>query len=410
MIALADAQAHVLERCAVGSPASLPIADALGCVLAETVTAAEAVPPFDNTAVDGFAVRAADTAGAGDGHPVRLRVVATLAAGAAVDRPLEQGEAVRIMTGAPIPPGADAVVMVERSTAVAGGDGGEHVDLHEAAVPGRHVRRIGDDIAAGSEVLMEGTALGPAHLGVAASVGRRQLMVVPPLRVGVLSTGDELVEADRPLRPGEIRESNRPMLLAMVRQAGCQPVDLGLVPDDEAVLADVLTRGAERCDALITSGGVSMGDFDVVKIVLDRIADMAWMQIAIRPAKPFAFGLVDGTPVFGLSGNPVSSLVSFELLARPALRKMTGHRTPDRAVAARAVVDLRRQPDGKVHYVRVKAEVDVGGRVEVVPVLAQGSHQLAATADANALAVLPDGDGVAAGELVQVMLIGDLVR
>jgi len=409
VIALADAQAHVLARCAVRPPASHPIGDALGAVLAEDVIATEPVPPFDNSAVDGFAVRAIDTSGGGGDRPVRLRVVATLAAGAALDRPLGQGEAVRIMTGAPIPPGADAVVMVERSTTVRDDDGAEAVDLYEATVPGRHLRRVGDDIAAGSEVLSEGTVLAPAHLGVAASVGRRQLTIVPPLRVGVLSTGDELVEADRPLRPGEIRESNRPMLLAMVRQAGCQPVDLGLVADDEAVLADVLARGAAQCDALVSSGGVSMGDFDVVKTVLDRLADMAWMQIAIKPAKPFAFGLVDGTPVFGLPGNPVSSLVSFELLARPALRKMMGHRTLDRPLlAARAGVDLRRQPDGKAHYLRVTAEVSGDGRIEVIPVLAQGSHQLAATAGANALAVLADGDGVAAGEPVQTMLIGEL--
>ncbi len=405
MIPLAEARAHVLGRCPRRQPAELALADALGTVLAKPVVAPEDVPPFDNSAMDGFAVRAADTAGASADRPVRLSVVATLAAGSALDRPVQTGQAVRIMTGAPMPPGADSIVMVERTSPA-----GEHAVAIEVEVgEGLHVRRIGGDIAAGSEVLPAGTVLGPAHLGVAASVGCRRLTVFPPLRVGVLSTGDELVEGDAPLRPGQIRESNRPMLLALVRRAGCRPVDLGLVADDEDVLIDVLRTGAAGCDVLVSSGGVSMGDFDVVKAVLDRIADMSWMQIAIKPSKPFAFGMVDGTPVFGLPGNPVSSLVSFELLARPALRQMMGHRRLDRPrLTGRAGADLRRGPDGRVHYVRVQARWN-GDRVQATPVNGQGSHQLAATASANALAVLPDGDGVVFGDAVDLILLDDLV-
>jgi len=217
-----------------------------------------------------------------------------------------------------------------------------------------------------------------------------------------------LVEGDAALRPGQIRESNRPMLLALVRRAGCEPIDLGLVPDDEAVLTDVLRRGASECDALISSGGVSMGDFDMVKAVLDTIADMTWMQIAIKPSKPFAFGVIAETPVFGLPGNPVSSFVSFELLARPALRHMMGHELLDRPrLIGQAGATMRASPDGRVHYIRVRARW-VDGVVLATPVIGQGSHQLAASAGANALAVVPDGSEISVGGAVDLILLDDL--
>jgi len=233
---------------------------------------------------------------------------------------------------------------------------------------------------------------------------------VPRPRVAVLSTGDELVDDGSPLQPGQIRESNKTMLLGLVAAAGCDAVDLGIVRDDESALEAVLRDAASTCDAIVTSGGVSMGDYDVVKAVLSRIADMRWMQIAIKPAKPFAFGLLssDGreVPVFGLPGNPVSSLVSFELFARPALRAMAGHTAIDRptlsAVAAEA---LTRRPDGKTHFVRVRGEFAADGRYHVRSVGGQGSHQLAASATAHALAVLPDGDGVAEGDDVPAIVI-----
>ncbi len=228
--------------------------------------------------------------------------------------------------------------------------------------------------------------------------------------MGALSTGDELIEHGAPLAPGQIRESNRTMLLGALEQAGCIPVDLGLVRDDEAALEAALTEAATRCDAIVTSGGVSMGDFDIVKAVLDRMARMRWMQIAIRPAKPFAFGLLEGAersvPVFGLPGNPVSSLVSFELLARPALRQMMGHAVIDRP-RVRAVADegLRRRPDGKVHWNRVVGQFKDDGRLHVRSTGAQGSHQLASTAAANGLAAVPDGPGIEAGGEVDVLLL-----
>jgi molybdenum cofactor synthesis domain-containing protein len=262
-------------------------------------------------------------------------------------------------------------------------------------------------------VLTAGTVLRPAHLGVLSSIGVLAVPVVPRARVGVLSTGDELVEGGGPLRPGQIRESNRPMLLALVAEAGAEPVDLGLVPDDEATLTASIEAAAAGCDAVVTSGGVSMGDFDVVKAVLDRVGRMHWMQVAIKPAKPFAFGLLGtaepGTPLFGLPGNPVSSMVSFELFARPALRRMMGHRAPGRPeVLALADEGLRRRPDGKVHFTRVQGRFEADGRLHVRSTGAQGSHQLAATAAARALAVVPDGDGIPPGGEVRVLLLADL--
>ena len=403
MIPFAEARRHVLDRCAALAPALRPLDEASGCVLAAAAVASEAVPPFANSGMDGYAVRAADVATAAEDHPVRLRVAGTIAAGAPPDIGVEAGTAVRIMTGAPVPPGADAIVMVERSQRV-----GEHeVDLTEAVEVGRHVRPAGDDVAAGDEVIAAGTLLTPAHLGVLASIGVRRPTVVPRPRVGVISTGDELVDDDRALRPGQIRESNRPTLVGAARAFGFDAVDLGTVADDRDALTAALERATDGYDAVVTSGGVSMGDFDLVKVVLDELADMAWMQIAIRPAKPFAFGVIDDTPVFGLPGNPVSSLVSLSLLGVPGLRSLAGRRDLDLPqVEARATADLRRHRDDRTTYLRVRCAWRDGALV-AEPVRGQGSHQLAATASANALAVLADGDGVDAGDPVTVVLLRD---
>ncbi|MGZ4737549.1 MAG: molybdopterin molybdotransferase MoeA [Acidimicrobiia bacterium] len=401
MIPLVDVQAEVLRSVSVLSPAPVSIAQALGLVLAEPVVATEPVPPFANTAMDGYALRAADTAAATVTDPVRLRVVGDLPAGHAPTVPVGAGEAIRIMTGAPIPEGADAIVMVERTQR----DGDDAVLVRHPAAVGDHLRAAGGDVVAGQRVFEPGVILGPAHLGVIASLGIATVSVFPRARVGVLSTGDELREGPGALAPGQIRDSNRPMLLAMLTAAGCEAVNLGIAADDEAYVEHAMEEALAGCDAVITSGGVSVGDYDVVKAVLDRLGVLQWWQVAIKPAKPFAFGLLRGVPLFGLPGNPVSSHVSFELFARPALRHMMGHATLHRPqVDAIAVNAMPRRPDEKLHLDRVVVRYE-DGRYLAERSGAQASNALAALAVANGLALLPDGDGVQAGETVRVMLL-----
>jgi len=395
---LEEVQAAVLRECLPLTPHAIDLQEALQCVTSMALEAEELVPPFDNTAMDGFAVQAADTTD----PPVELKVVGTLAAGADPgDVHVGAGQAVRIMTGAPMPRGADAVVMVERTHTE-----GDVVVIEQEANAGDHVRRAGDDLRPGDVVVDAGTVLTPAHLGVLASLGYARVPVFPRPRVGVLSTGDELVEGAGELRPGRIRDSNRPTLLALVHQSGFTPVDLGLVRDDETTIATAVERGLTTCDALVTSGGVSVGDFDYVKAVLDRLGSMRSWQVAIKPAKPLAFGTVQGKPVFGLPGNPVSSMVSFELFARPALRQMGGHRRLFRPQVDAVVAEpIRRRSDGKLHLVRVVAAAGEDGRWRVRPVGGQGSHQLSAAAAANALALVPDGEGAAAGSSVKALIL-----
>lgn len=413
MIELASAQEKVLLAVQQAAPVTVPTSDAYGLVLAENIVSQEEVPHFDNSAVDGFAVRAQDVANV----PATLRIVDEIAAGGIPNVVVGPGETSRIMTGAPMPNGADAVVMVEDS---APGTTPQEVTLSASVHVGQAVRPRGDDVHIGDVVFRIGDVLHPAAVGVLASINVPRVSVVPRLRVAVLSTGDELVDDGSPLALGQIRESNRTMLMGLVTQSGCVAVDYGIVRDNEQALEETLRTAAAECDAIVTSGGVSMGAYDVVKALLGRIAQMTWMQIAIKPAKPFAFGMLSAprgsevhreVPIFGLPGNPVSSLVSFELLARPALRKMMGH-APVQRPALLAVADTHflRKTDGKIHFQRVVAKSNSDGRIHVAPVSQQGSHQLAASALANAVAVLPDGDGVAAGGEVRVLLLSDLVE
>jgi molybdopterin molybdotransferase len=397
VIPLVDVQAEILGGVAPLEPIEARPRDALGLVTAGDVIAGEAVPPFANTAMDGYAVRAADAAGAGPDAPVRLDLVGELPAGRAPEEAVGPGEAIRIMTGAPMPDGADAVVMVEYTER-----DGDEVRVLRGARPGDHVRLAGGDLASGDPVFPSGTVLGPAHLGVLASLGFEDVSVVPRARVGVLSTGDELVERG-PLRRGQIRDSNRPMLLALVADAGADPADLGVARDDQDLINRTLEDALASCDAVLTSGGVSVGEFDYVKAALDRLGGLRSWQVAIKPAKPLAFGVVDGTPVFGLPGNPVSSLVSFELFARPTLLQMMGHEARFRPeVVATAGHAMARKPDGKLHLDRVRVRAE-DGRYVATSTGDQASNVLSATAAANGLALLPDGDGVPEGGDVRVM-------
>ncbi len=398
MIPLDEARQFVLDRCTPLPVAAVAIDDALGLVLAEPVRSTGPIPPFDNTAMDGFALRAADVADA----PVTLDVVATIAAGARPDITLTAGQAARIMTGAPVPPGADAIVMVELTDF---DESAGRVVVAESVPVGNHIRPAGDDLQPDAVVFEPGTELTAAHLGVCTSVGAYEVQVGRRPRVGVISTGDELVDGPGPLEVGQIRDSNRHTLLALVSSMGATGIDLGVVRDDEDAIRAAMLDAADQCDAVVTSGGVSMGDFDYVKMVLDEIADMRWMQVAIKPAKPLAFGTIGSTPVFGLPGNPVSSMVSFELFAKPGIRAMMGHETallPP--LRGRAGVDLTRRSDGKTHFARVEATPGADGVMEARFSGGQGSHQLSAMANGNALAIIPDGDGITAGDPVDLIL------
>ena len=396
MISLEEARSYVMGSCARQAPVSTKVNEALGLVTAVDVIAEESLPPFANTAMDGFAVRSSDLSEV----PTQLRIVETIAAG---HNPLEvvgQGEASRIMTGAPVPDGADAIVMVEKTTV-----DGDIVTVEIAVDPGNHIRPAGDDVAVGETVFAAGTPLTAGHLGVLCSLGITEIETYPRLRVGVMSTGDELVEGDATLAPGQIRDSNRRTLLSLLSSDGFEPVDLGLLPDDETLIEQALIQGSQDCDAVITSGGVSMGDYDYVKEVLKRVGDMRWMQIAIKPAKPLAFGTIGDTPIFGLPGNPVSSMVSYELFARSGLRSMMGFSQPVRpTIQGIAATPLQRRSDGKIHFARVDVKHE-GSELVAYSISGQGSHMLAAMARSNALAVLPDGDGCQAGDPVDLLLL-----
>lgn len=407
LLPLADARAFVLSRVSRLPAVEVPVGSALGKVLAAPITSDCAVPPFDNSAMDGFAVRAEDVITASATSPIPLDVIATIAAGGQASCNVGAGETARIMTGAPMPPGADAVVMVERTCPA--GDATVHV--LGAVSPGTAIRLAATDVAVGDLVLDAGAELGPAHLSLLATVGQASVEAIRRPLVGVLSTGDELVPPGLPLGQGQIYDSNRVGLLAQLHDSGFETADLGCVPDDPAAIEVALREGVARCDAVLSSGGVSMGDYDHVKVVLDQIGDMRWMQIAIKPAKPFAFGLVDGTPVFGLPGNPVSSMVSFELLARPALRRMAGHAVLERPmVRAQAEHDFERRPDGKIHFARAVVTWDDDGQAWVRSAGGQASYQLTAMAAANALAEVADGDGARAGERLPCWLLGPPTR
>jgi len=404
VISLVEAQKIVIGGCEPVAPVLVDCQSMSGRVVAQDVVATEFIPPFANTAVDGFAVRAQDVTTAG----IELEVLGVIGAGHVASYEIGAGQAARIMTGAPMPRGADAVVMIEDATELST----TRVRCNKPAKVGDAIRKIGEDVRAGDVVFKSGEVINAAGIGVLASINARNVLSYPKLRVAMLSTGDELVIDGSELKPGQIRESNLTMLAEMISATGCEVINLGIVADDETVLESKLRDIATKCDAIVTSGGVGQGDFDVVKIVLSRIAEMNWMQMAIKPAKPFAFGKLKASdarviPIFGLPGNPVSSMISFELLARPSLRKMMGHTQNLTRPAVRAIVDapMKRKQDGKIHFMRVFGEFKDDGRLHVRDTGPQGSHQLAATSQANGLAIVPDGQGLPAGAEVDVMLL-----
>jgi molybdenum cofactor synthesis domain-containing protein len=402
MISLDEAQRYVLRDLEALAPLEVPLDFALACVSAQVVEAREAVPGFTNSAMDGYALRSDDTSAG----PARLRVIGSVLAGDSPRPRLESGEAIRIMTGAPVPDGADCVCMIEEVTVRPRGD---EIQVARALSRGENIRPAGEDVAVGQVLVTPGSELGPVLLGLVASQGLDSLLVHPRPKVGVLSTGDELIDSRGSSVFGKIHDVNKRLLLASLNQSGFDTVDLGIARDDYDDIEKGLSRGIAECDAVVSTGGVSVGDADHVKTVItDRCSGRArWMQVAIRPAKPFAFGLSESdTPVFGLPGNPVSTLVSFELFVRPALRLLAGHTALARPTVT-AVLDcpIPRRRDGTIHFVHAFAEFRLDGHLHVVAAAPRGSHSLRAAANANILTVVEDGDGLVAGETVRAMIL-----
>jgi molybdopterin molybdotransferase len=371
------------------------VADAHGRVLARDVMARVALPGFDNSAMDGYAARWAEVAGADD-EPVRLPVAEDIPAGRTDVVPLAEGTVHRIMTGAPLPPGADVVIPVELT------DGGTDVVEIRGALPaGSHLRAAGEDIAEGSLALSAGSPLGAAQLGLAAAVGLTSLPVRRKPRVLVLSTGSELVAPGQPLRPGQIYESNSALLVAAVEEAGGEARRLHFVPDDVDEFLSTVRAEIATADLLLTSGGVSAGAYEVVKDAFAGLGTVEFGKVAMQPGGPQGAGTVDGVPVVTLPGNPVSSFVSFEVFVRPALRRALGHTSPDRLRVPARLTGALTSPAGKRQFLRGRYD---GGHVSQVG--GPGSHLVAHLARANCLVVVPeDVTELPAGAEVDVVLI-----
>ncbi|MFF4340473.1 gephyrin-like molybdotransferase Glp [Kitasatospora sp. NPDC001540] len=410
--------ADVLAAVAPLPPIELQLLDAQGCRLAEDVRAADDLPPFDNSSMDGYALRTADTVRATERYPSVLAVVGDIAAGAADLPKVGPGQAARIMTGAPVPPGAEAVAPVEWTD---GGTGtgraadamgapvaGEEVRVLRPVAEGAHIRRRGSDVTAGDTVLEAGTVLGPTQLGLLAAIGRGTVRVAPRPRVVVLSTGSELVQPGEAAGPGRIHDSNSFTLTAAAIAAGAVAYRVGGVPDEADTLRAVLEDQLGRADLIVTSGGVSVGAYDVVKEVFADYGGVDFRRLRMQPGKPQGFGRIGGgpgVPLLALPGNPVSAYISFELFVRPVIRTMLGapdvHRPVVRAVTTAAL----RSPAGRWQFLRGRYDPAAGS---VSPVGGEGSHLVGALARADCLITVPeDTTALPAGSAVDVVLLTD---
>jgi len=401
MISFDDARQRILHTALSPRYEQVTVHDALGRVLAEDVIARRDAPPWDNTAVDGFAVQAADTHGATEKSPVTLTILETVAAGAMPSTPVIPGHATRIMTGAPMPAGADAVVMVEDTTS-----SDIQVQISAAAEVTDNIRPQGEDVRVGQVVLASGTPLKPAHLGMCAQLGRSQLRVTRRPTVGILSTGDELAEIDEAVTEEKILNVNSHALEAQVLEAGAIPVRLGIAKDTPEAIRAGIIAGLET-DVLLISGGVSMGDFDFVKPIMDELGGgLDFWKVRIKPARPLAFGLIDRVPTFGLPGNPVSSMVSFELFVRPFLRQCLGHTLLDRPTLQATLTEPVRKRAGRRFFLRATVSGD-GNGYSCKTTGSQGSGMLTSMVAADGLIDLGEElEGpIPAGQTVTVRLL-----
>jgi molybdopterin molybdotransferase len=384
-----DAAIQILEQVRRQPPLRVPLDDALDAVLAENIISPIDIPAWDNSAMDGYAVRAVDTREAGPDSPVRLRVVEQIPAGHFPTTAIEPGTCARIFTGAPVPRGTDAVIRQEDTD-----QGGDSVAIAKAAEPGLNVRRAGEDIVRGSTVLSEGIEIGPAHLGVLASLAVSNPMIYRRPRVAILGGGDEIVDIDQPdeiLSGRKIASSNSHTLAALVRRAGGEPVSLGIARDTPESLREHLERALD-CDLIITTGGISVGEHDFIRPVLVELGgEVRFWRLRMRPGAPVGFGLVGDIPWLGLPGNPVSTMVTFELFARPAIRKLSGRSKPFRRSAAVTVGEPIKVTARLQHFLRVVLTNGTDGGLEAKLTGPQGSGILTSMMRADALLIVPEG-------------------
>ncbi len=399
LIPVDDARARLLDAITPLAPLQLPLTEAHGCVSAEDVVATHSLPAFPSSAMDGFAVRSSDVAEATPERPAELKVVGRSMIGYRPEQVVGGGEAIAIATGAPIPAGADTVVPIENAEVH-----GEMVRLFEAAAAGRHVRPVGEDVAEGTVLVERGKRLGAPELGLLANAGHATPLVHPRPRVVVLSTGDELIPPTETPEYGQVRDSNAYTIFGALREAGAMPVLAGIVKDDAESLKQTVLDFLIQADAFISSGGVSVGERDVVKAAFFRRGDIDFYKVAMQPGMPQGFGHIEGKPYFGLPGNPVSVFVSLELFVRPAMLKMLGRTQLARPeVTATLTADVS-GPRGKTQYARVVVERGPDGWI-ATPTGGRGSNLISTVARANGLAMVPPGtQTAAAGSQVQVMV------